>query len=259
MWPPKTNLQKRKKIASACGGANVISASRCFKVFICGHAPIRRYLRNIPVWTNPSLFSWKWENSENVRGTSVRWRDENELFRALRKREHKARKVTEESYSLNIKLVSIERCSEKLFGYGPKVDFSKRENTKRLTGLSRERYLHGMLQASNFDATDNVPQILGAIVESVCGPYHTDKTAEALTQCLHAVNFLFIRNFSVKWTERVRKHLEHRIESFENKRRVAFGRYQYFRMLTQNWRALDHISEALSFVGGVESTHTVFS
>lgn len=47
--------------------------------------------------------------------------------------------------------------------------FSKPENSSRLTGLFNEIKLHGMLEASDYDAADNVSPFRGAMFDSLWG------------------------------------------------------------------------------------------
>lgn len=77
------------------------------------------------------------------------------------------------------------------------ADFSRPVNTERFTGLLNKSRLHGILDASNFDATDNVFLFLHAIVDSTSGLYHSAKMMIALTDYGDVVNFPFKRHFNV--------------------------------------------------------------
>ncbi|NJK52916.1 MAG: hypothetical protein HC936_08975 [Leptolyngbyaceae cyanobacterium SU_3_3] len=148
----------------------------------------------------------------------------------------------------------LERCSSEAPGYGLKVDFSKPGNSSRLTGLFNENGLHGMLEASDYDAVDNVSPFLGAIVDSLCGLNSTAEVTKAMTEYVDMVNFVFRRHLNFEWTKETIVLLDRRIRSFK-KAKFAFEKYQVSGMHTQKWHALDHLCEAISDVGGIESLH----
>lgn len=75
-----------------------------------------------------------------------------------------------------------ERCSSKAPGYGLKVDFSKAENGDRLTGPYNENGQHGMVEASDFEAVDNVSSFFGALVDAFCGLSRTTDVTSAMTK-----------------------------------------------------------------------------
>lgn len=127
---------------------------------------------------------------------------------------------------------------EKSSSYKLKVDSSKLGNTENHTGLSNESSLHEMLGYSGFDAIDTLSLFLGAIVDSMCGVYHTTEVTEDLTEYVDLGNFLFTRHFNVEWTIEALQHLRSRIMSFKKKSRFASGRYQDLGIRTQKRHAL---------------------
>lgn len=84
--------------------------------------------------------------------------------------------------------------------YGFNVDLSKAGNSNRLTGLLDENELPGILQASDFDAADNVFSFLGALANSMCGLLCTAEVTCAMTEYVDMVNFVFRRHMDINWT-----------------------------------------------------------
>lgn len=95
----------------------------------------------------------------------------------------------------------LERCSSKAPGYKLKVNFSKIGNSDRLTGLFHENGLHGMLEASVFDAVKSFYPFPAALVDACCGLNSTAKITSALTEYVDMVNFVFKRHRTFEWTK----------------------------------------------------------
>lgn len=90
----------------------------------------------------------------------------------------------------------LERCFNRAPGHGLMVDFSKTENSGRLTGLFNENGLHEMLKASDFDAIDNVSPVLDGFVDALCSLCRSAKVTSAMTEYVDMVNFMFRRHMN---------------------------------------------------------------
>lgn len=125
------------------------------------------------------------------------------------------------------------QCSEKGSSYEPMVDFSKSGNKERLAGLFNESGQPSTLEASVFDAIDNLSPFLGAIVDSICAPYHSTEVTESSIEYADTVNFSFKCHCIVEWTEEALQHLKSCIRSLNKKGRFGLCRYWTSRMLAQ--------------------------
>lgn len=105
-----------------------------------------------------------------------------------------------------------------------------------------------MLEASDFDAIDNVPPFLGVVVDNKRGHYLIIEVAKAFTKYLDLAIFIFLCHLNVKEMEKALQNLNSRNESFQKKDKFAFGRYQVSVKLAQKWYAVGHISGVLSHV-----------
>lgn len=72
-----------------------------------------------------------------------------------------------------------------------KVDFSKIENSGRLTGLFNKTELHGILEASDFDALNNVYTFFDFLVVALCRLSRSVEKTSAMTKYVDIMNSVF--------------------------------------------------------------------
>lgn len=113
-----------------------------------------------------------------------------------------------------------------------------------------------MMEASDFDFVDNVSSFLGGLVDIFCSLTETGETTMSLAAYVDLVTFLFRRHMTFELSAEFKQHLQTLVQFSRSKETAVFGRYQPSGMLTQKWHALDHIYEAVTHVGGIESLHT---
>lgn len=118
------------------------------------------------------------------------------------------------------------RCTEMSPGYKRNVDFHKARITLGLTRLLREDELLEMLEASDFDAVDDVSPLLSTFIGSICGLLLTAEVTRAMTKYVDTVNVF--RNRSLKSESIVDyvMELNHHIRSFNSNTSIALGMFQ---------------------------------
>lgn len=115
--------------------------------------------------------------------------------------------------------------------------------------------IHGMMEAFDFDSTDNVSPSLGGLLDNLYGLTKNGKNTSTITRYADKVNVLFNRSKSFEWCGVSIRHLQARVQGIEEHTKAAFGKHQTSKMLAQKWLASNHLCDAVRHIGGVESLH----
>lgn len=86
-----------------------------------------------------------------------------------------------------------------------------------------------MLDASDFDAAENVSPFLSALVDAFCGLSRTAEVVSAMTEYVGMMSLVFRRHMNFEWTERTIQFVERSIVLFKKKSMICIRKVPSFR------------------------------